>query len=208
MAKTNYHIPLQPGGIYHILSRANGDEKIFYNDENRRYFLYKFQQHIFPVAETFAWVLLPTHFHFIIRVRPEKDISAYYCTIKKVEVCPGYKQPDFIMERFANWLNAYTKAFNKMYDRKGSLFIDYLRRVAIINDRQLAATLFYIHSNAAQHGLCVGLQNWHWSSYQEYYQRDYKIVSPEFVQDFFGTWGAFYKFHQQPVLLKDAAVLE
>ncbi|OLY90868.1 REP element-mobilizing transposase RayT [Cnuella takakiae] len=209
MGNIDYHIALQPDGIYHVLNRANGNEHLFYNDENRHFFLRKFQLHVGPVADLYAWCLLPNHFHLLIQVKPELKIAAHQQQVKS-----GFRQAatnplsNFIMERFSNWLNAYSKAFNKMYSRKGSLFTDYLRRIAITNDQQLAATLFYIHRNPVHHGCCQHLDSWDWSSYQEYQNRQYVLISPAFVQQFFGTLGAFKKFHSQPVYLKEAKVVE
>ena len=51
MGNTNYHISLHPDGIYHVLNRANGNKQLFYNDENRHFFLRKFQLHVAPVAD-------------------------------------------------------------------------------------------------------------------------------------------------------------
>ncbi len=35
------------------------------------------------------------------------------------------------MERFSNFLNSYTKSFNKANNRKGALFMDYLKRSVV-----------------------------------------------------------------------------
>jgi putative transposase len=54
---TDYHIPLLPDKIYHIFTRAIGDEKLFLDDENYKFFLQKYKLHILPIAETFAYNL-------------------------------------------------------------------------------------------------------------------------------------------------------
>lgn len=54
------------------------------------------------------------------------------------------KVSEFIMERFGNLLNSYTKSFNRRNNRKGTLFIDTMRRVEITDDAQLGAIIFYI----------------------------------------------------------------
>ena len=65
----DYHIPLLPDKTYHIFSRAIGKEKLFLEDENHKFFLRKYKLHISPVADTFAYTLLPNHFHFLIRIK-------------------------------------------------------------------------------------------------------------------------------------------
>ena len=115
---------------------------------------------------------------------------------------------DFIMERFSNSLNSYTKSFNKVYKRKGALFIDYLRRVEIKHDSQFGATIFYIHKNAVHHGLCKSIPDWPWSSYHSFFVTGNSLILREEVLEWFGGEGAFVQYHQQPIFLKDAVVIE
>lgn len=43
----------------------------------------------------------------------------------------------FVMQQFSNFFNCYTKSFNKKFNRKGALFIDYLKRTLIDSDDYL-----------------------------------------------------------------------
>ena len=70
------------------------------------------------------------------------------------------------MEQFSNWMNGYTKAFNKMYDRKGGLFIDYMKRTEAETDADITSFIFYIHKNAVHHGLSKKIGDWSFDSYQ------------------------------------------
>jgi hypothetical protein len=51
-----------------------------------------------------------------------------------------------LMERFANLCNSYTKSYNKVYERKGALFIDYLKRqkLTMINISAILSTTFIL----------------------------------------------------------------
>ncbi len=68
--------PFEPGKYYHIYNRANGFEKLFLSDENYRYFLRQYVKYIEPVAITYAWCLLPNHFHFLIKIRNPDLVGA------------------------------------------------------------------------------------------------------------------------------------
>jgi len=114
----NYHIPLYPGGYYHVLSRAVGSEKLFKEEENYRFFLQQYQKFIPPIADTFSYCLLPNHFHFLIRIKVLKAIQTHFELKKQGKHFLADKSSDFIMERFSNFLNSYTKSFNKRYKRK------------------------------------------------------------------------------------------
>lgn len=203
-----YHVPMQAEGIYHIYSRAVGQEKLFKSEDNYRYFLTKYKLHINPVADTFAWCLLPNHFHFLIKVKSFVSIKSYYTAVKEKSDFSAEFLPDFIMERFSNWLNSYTKAFNKVYERKGSLFIDYMRRVQVQGDEQFCATIFYIHKNPVHHGLVKKLEDWKWSSYKSFFSKGETSLQRDKVLEMFQGINAFAAFHQQTVYLKNAVVTE
>jgi len=67
--------PLQPDTSYHIFNHANGFENVFRKAENYRYFLEKYRLYISPIAETYAWCLMPNHFHLVVRIRKRNVIE-------------------------------------------------------------------------------------------------------------------------------------
>lgn len=92
-----------PGYFYHVFSRTVGNELLFRNEQNHRYFLQKYQQYCSSHFSTIAYCLLPNHFHFLVRAKEE---------IK----------PEAALKSFSNFLNGYAKAYNKLYDRHGDCF--------------------------------------------------------------------------------------
>lgn len=199
----NYHTQLQTNTFYHIFSRAVGDEKLFRNEENYRYFLNKFKKYISPVADMYGYCLLPNHFHFLIKIKDDQSIGPYSLYTTKQKPISQY-----IMQSFSNFLNSYTKSLNKAFDRKGSLFMDYLRRVEITSNEQLRATLFYIHKNPVHHGLCKTISGWQWSSYQTYLSSLDTSLKRDDAIEWFGDIAEFKNFHDQPIYLKNAVILE
>ncbi|HEX4372500.1 MAG TPA: hypothetical protein VHZ50_04255, partial [Puia sp.] len=65
---------LQPLSYYHIFNHANGDENIFREEENYRFFLEKYVLYIHPVAETLAYCLMPNHFHMLVKIKTEQQL--------------------------------------------------------------------------------------------------------------------------------------
>lgn len=204
----DYHIPLIPGKTYHVLSRAVGDEKLFRETTNYQFFLSRFYKHLSPVAHILAYCLLPNHFHCMLRIKEEAIIKEQYTQVKKKIMASPELAPDFIMERVSNLLNSYTKALNKMYRRKGSLFIDYCRRVEIENERQFGATIFYIHKNPVHHGYCDKIEDWYWSSYNEMLSNRPATLERQEVLEWFGGIKGFMDYHNQPIYLKNNSSLE
>ena len=204
----DYYIPLLAGNSYHITGRAVGNEKLFLQEENYSFFLQRYQKYISPVAETFAFSLLPNHFHFLIEIKPHEILEALCKTKKPALITNDNWQPDFVMQQWSNMLNSYSKSFNKMFQRKGALFMDYLRRVEITNDGQFTSTVFYIHKNAAHHGICTSIADWKWSSYAAMLSSAPTHLSRFKVLDWFGGPEKYTEFHNQPVHLKNAVALE
>jgi putative transposase len=196
----SYHDQLQPDRIYHIFNRAHGKEAMFRETTNYKYFLQKYAQHIVPIADTFAYNLIPNHFHFMLRIKPFKHIADWYEKMK----CRPLREPNliprFLMQQFSNWQNGYAKAYNRMYERKGGLFMRSLKRVEIMSDMQFCSTIFYVHKNSVHHGLTKDLARWRWSSYARSIP-DIPIDRQEII-NFFGSEAEFKRFHEQPISLK------
>ena len=64
------------------------------------FFLKKYQEHILPVADTYAFCLLPNRFHFLIKIKSIDVIEKYYLQKKKNKTFTSEAAPEFIMERF------------------------------------------------------------------------------------------------------------
>ena len=201
---TNFHIPILPDNFYHLFNRAVGKEKLFLSTENYLYFLSKLKQHTLPVADLFAYSLLPNHFHLLIRVKPEKELISFFELKKKKPFSPIENYlPDFVMEQFSNWLNGYTKAFNKMYERKGGLFIDYMKRSEAEKESSITSFIFYIHKNAIHLGLSKKMGEWPFDSYNSLLSNKPTSLQRKEVIEWFGSVQQFIDFHNQPVGLKN-----
>jgi hypothetical protein len=50
--------PLENGKLYHIYNRGINSDVIFNENSNYEYFLKLYDQHIDPIAETYAWCLM------------------------------------------------------------------------------------------------------------------------------------------------------
>lgn len=162
----DYYIQLLPGNTYHLFNHAVGTDNLFKCRENYLYFLKKYANHIQFICDTYCYCLLPNHFHLLVKIKDENAIADYYITIKRKELNLSDNEmiSDFIMERFSNWLNGYAKAFNKLYNRKGALFMDYTKRRLIMQDTDFSKIIHYIHANAVHHKLVKTIDEWEHSS--------------------------------------------
>jgi hypothetical protein len=54
---------------YHIYNRGINSCNLFRETANYQHFLALFEKYISPIAEIFAWVLMPNHFHCLVKIR-------------------------------------------------------------------------------------------------------------------------------------------
>lgn len=149
--------PLEPGRYYHIYNRGINSCDLFTEEDNYSYFLDLYEKYIDPIAETFAWVLMPNHFHLLIRLKDADKVD-----LTGFENLSGLKPPH---QYFSNLFNAYTKAFNKRNKRHGSLFERPFKRKLIEDEVYLKQLVLYIHNNPVHHGFCSHPIEYGWNSY-------------------------------------------
>jgi REP element-mobilizing transposase RayT len=185
---------LIPGEYYHIYNRGNNKEKLFLSDGNYQHFLKLYARHVFPVADTFAYCLMPNHFHFLVRIKSEDEVG-------KNENATRNSNPS---QAFSNLFNAYAKAFNKQTNRTGSLFQDRFKRILISSDAYFTRLVFYIHMNPQKHGFIADLKKWKWSSYSSILQAGETKLCRGEVLDWFDGVEGYVRFHQD--LLNDSGI--
>jgi hypothetical protein len=93
-------------------------------------------------------------------------------------------------------LNAYAKAFNKTYDRTGSLFQQRFGRKEITSDEYFTQLVAYIHRNPQKHGFVKDFRGWDYSSYHALVSNRPTLVQRDEVLAWFRGRRGFVEFHQ------------
>ena len=168
------NIQFYQGGYYHIYNRGAGKASIFRCTENYRYLLSLLKK----VAKEsqisiIAYCLLPNHYHWL--VRQDGEIS--------VEQLPS------------RVFNSYTRAFNKMFNRSGTLFEGRYKAIPVESDEYLRHLCRYIHANPVKHSMADSVELWPYSNYLEWIgQRPGTLVDPGFVQAHFSQAGTYQAY--------------
>lgn len=155
---------MKPEKIYHIYNHGNADDNLFRTDENYLYFLRKYKQLIYPMVNTYAFCLMPNHFHFLLKVKDENSLIK----LESFSNLTGLQVEKRIIKQFGNFFNGYSKAFNKMFGRKGKLFLLPFKRKPVANSVHFLNTWKYIHYNPVHHGFCAQPIAWPFSSIHDY----------------------------------------
>ncbi|NOY98926.1 MAG: transposase [Chloroflexi bacterium] len=169
-------IPFVPSVSYHLYNRGNNRQRIFFEDENYLYFIAGIRRYLLPVVEILAYCLMPTHYHLLVRVKP--DASWQQSSDISGEVSKA-------MMRLAV---SYTKAINKRFDRVGALFQGPFQSRPVKSTSYLLNLCRYIHANPVKDGLVADPADWPFSNYLEWIgARDGRLVDREFVTGQFGS---------------------
>ncbi|MFD0863036.1 GNAT family N-acetyltransferase [Sungkyunkwania multivorans] len=123
---------LEKGCYYHIFNRGINSAPLFLSEENMRYFLKLVEKYLVNKVAILSYCLLKNHYHLVIRVDCE---------------------PLEATRAFSNLFNAYAKAFNKMYDRTGSLFEKHFKRIRLHDEQYLRDLIVYVHTNPTHHNV-------------------------------------------------------
>lgn len=127
------------------------------------------------LCEIISFCLMPNHFHFLLKQKVYKGIPTFT----------------------SNFTNSYSKYFNVRHQRIGPVFQGIFKAVLVETDEQLIHLSRYIHLNPVTSYIIKPeeLENYLWSSYQEYIKTATKqLSSPDIVLNQFPSREAYKKF--------------
>jgi putative transposase len=220
--------PLEPGVIYHVYNRANGNERMFLSKENYRFFLEKYLLYISPIADTFCYCLMPNHFHFLIRIKTFQELEEYFqpssrpkfktldgMTRKdeKFKTLNGMTQKDgkfktldellekesLLSKQFSKFFSSYTQAFNKQQNRMGSMFMKNFKRLRVNDHTYLINLIHYIHFNPVESRLCNHPVEWKHSSYSVLLSEKETFLRRDEILEWYGSRENFRFLHEPAV---------
>ncbi len=166
---------METGTFYHYYNRANNRENLFVEEDNYRFFLQLLKKYIPPIADIYSYCLLPNHFHLVIKIKEEQDLPK--------EIRTGTRK---LSQPFSNLFNAYAKAFNKTYNRRGSLFQKHPKHVVIGDNAYLRELILYVNNNAGHHIIADPLHYPH-SSYHSLLSTSKTLLVRDKVIELFGS---------------------
>ncbi|MDR2084128.1 MAG: transposase [Bacteroidales bacterium] len=208
----NLHQPMLENQIYHIFNQGNNGEVIFKNKENKNYFKSKLYKYISPFADVLAECLMSDHYHLLIRIKPYKEVAEHvhkvkglYQVIKRHKAIGKRNEISIIIsEMLRRCFMSYAKAFNKMYNRLGSLFRKNFRRKLITSEKYLKNIWIYIHKNPQKHKYIEDYRKSKSSSYSNYLHSNIKNLYIKMIfNKIFINIDLYIKNHEQYIQSND-----
>ena len=133
-------------GIYHIMLRGINQQQIFEDEEDNLKFLetllkYKEQCRY----EIYAYCLMGNHVHILLK--------------------EGKEDLTLVLKRIAG---SYVYWYNWKYHRSGHLFQDRFKSEPVKDEAYFLTVIRYIHQNPIKAGMCKKIDEYKFSSYNEY----------------------------------------
>lgn len=188
-------VPLISGEIYHVFNRGSDQRDLFLHPKDylrfvRTLFYYQFsnpkiklslfnKNHINTLPQIYdstlidmlCYCLMPNHFHLLIKQTQNSGISTFLSQLT----------------------NSYTKYFNAKYKRSGPLFQGTFKAVRIETNEQLIHVSRYIHINPVVARIVRNLEDYKWSSYQEYKAHEF-LCKTAGILKFFHSRNSYLEF--------------
>lgn len=125
------------------------------------------------------------HSHVLVKVNNEKELS-----------------------KAMRWINqSYSNYYRNKYKYEGKVFKDRFKSVPVMNENQLYENIRYIHNNPLNAHICIDLEDYKFSSYNDYTSKENNMIDEEFktyiLESFKGIDG-FKKFHKLMQEYKDS----
>jgi putative transposase len=155
------------GACYHITSRGNRKENIFYSDGDKKVFLEKLNETLNKYQFIcHAYCLMDNHYHLFI------------------------KTPDANISEGMHYLNtSYTNWFKAEHNIVGSILQGRYKSILVEEDNYGLKLSAYMHLNPLRAGIVKDIEEYRWSSYLDYVSDGGKMVvrlDKEFILSQFG----------------------
>jgi putative transposase len=132
------------GGVYHVGARGSCKQTIYFDNDDRRAFLWRLGRVIARHDwRCLAYCLMTNHFHLVL------ELGGHGLSV-------GMQQ----------LLSGYSRATNQRYGRCDHLFKQHFFSERLRRESQFLETCRYVVLNPVRAGLCETPAEWRWSSYR------------------------------------------
>ena len=202
---TKYIASFEANQHYHIIAKAVGNNLLFNTDENRRYFLKRYLVFSSGYFDTYSYVLMDNHVHWLVKCNSHDGLIQHLATIP--EESQKKHQNKFLANDITfeeelefqckDFFISYAMAFNKENNRTGALFVNPFRRVEVVDESHFTQLIIYHHANVLKHLGQKNFQDYPWSSYNSILSDKPTHLKREEVLDWFGGRELFIKIHKE-----------
>ena len=149
--------------VYHVIVKGIDDQDIFYDDQDRRFFLKQILNLKKEINyDVYSYCLMTNHIHMVIK-----------------------SEAKVLSKIMQSLMIRYVYYFNSRYERSGPLVQNRFKSKCVENQKYFLEVCRYIHRNPEKAGMAK-TQNYKWSSYQEYLGKE-KIINKKILLHYFNN---------------------
>lgn len=157
-------------GIYHVIIRGIDHQNIFFDEEDRIFFINRLKKYTNQLnISVYSYCLMDNHVHFVIG-NANSNLSLL---MKKIGV-------------------SYVYYFNKKYKRSGQLLQDRYKSECVEDEEYLKVLIRYVLKNPEKAGIC-DFGKYKWNSFISIMKKS-DFVDASYVLEIFGGKILFHKF--------------
>ncbi|MFC6244168.1 transposase [Flavobacterium psychroterrae] len=138
---------LEPDCFYHIYNRGINGNEIFKDQENFMFFIKQFIKYMIDVCEVYSYCLMPNHFHFVIKVKSEKELLLSLSDKNEYKKHGLHSVQNLVSKQISRFISSYTQSYNKVHKRHGALFESPFKRKKIDSIEYLRNVIIYVNQN-------------------------------------------------------------
>jgi len=192
-------------GFMHITCKAISNVLLFRDDENRRYFLKKYAEYSNGYLQTYSYILLDNHVHWLVKTVSHEALYKFINTILVKDQKAHQKKylkeeisfEEAIEFQLKDFFIAYAMAYNKRFDRSGALFLNPFRRIKVEDEEHFTQIIIYQHANVVKHGILKSFEDYPWSSYGSILSLKPTALQRDEVLQWFGGREEFIRIHRE-----------
>ena len=177
---------IEPGKVYHVYNRGSNYQDVFFKPSDYLLFLEKMAKYLADYCSIYAYVLIPNHYHILLRVNDDLEINEW-------------------SNHFLKFSLSYTNKINYQENRNGSLFLSHFRRIHVDTEDYLKRLIFYIHYNPCKHEIINDFKSYKYSSYNSIVSLKPTRLARVEVLDLFENVEEFKNYH---LFLHEEAVIK
>ena len=180
------------GACYHITSRGNRRENIFYSDNDKKVFIEKLNETLNKYHFIcYAYCLMDNHYHLFIKT-PDANIS---------------EGMHYLNTSYTNWIKAE-------HNIVGSVLQGRYKSILVEQNNYGLKLSAYIHLNPLRAGMVKNLKQYRWSSYLDYVsdrgkipeRLDKEFILSQFAEDTKEARKRYRSYVKENIGMKDPLV--